>query len=347
MNTLQKHLIYENASVLEAMKILNSVPENLTLFVLDSNGKMVGSVTDGDIRRGFIAGNTLDDPISKFMLRDFHYINSHSLDVEVIRSIREKGIKLLPALNRNSEIEKIYDLNKYRSILPLECMIMAGGRGERLRPLTDKVPKPLLEIAGKPIIEHNIDRLISYGIEKIYISVKYLGQQIVDYLGDGASKGIQIEYIWEDKPLGTAGALSLVPEIKSDYLLLMNSDIFTNIDFEDLYLQVINQNATMGIASTPYTVNIPYAIFEGGEYNRVIGFEEKPSYTNYTNAGIYLFEKTWIDDIPRNTFFNITDLLEIIIKTKGKVIHNPIVGYWIDIGKIDDYNKAAEIGRHI
>ncbi len=244
------------------------------------------------------------------------------------------------------KIIKVYDLQNRKNILPLECMIMAGGRGERLRPLTDNIPKPMLPLAGKPIIEHNINRLISYGIEKIYISVKYLGQQIIDYLGDGTSKDIKIEYIQENQFLGTAGALSLVDNFKTEYILLMNSDIFTDIDLEDLYLQVLEQNADMGIASIPYTLKVPYAIFDEKD-KQIKGFKEKPIITKYANAGIYIFKRELISRIPKDTFFNITDLLDIIIKEKLKIIHNPIIGYWIDIGQPQEYLNAQEIIKHI
>jgi len=223
---------------------------------------------------------------------------------------------------------------------------MAGGRGERLLPLTKNTPKPLLKIGHKPIIEHVIDRLIKFGIEKIYITINYLGEQIVDYFGDGSSKGIQIEYIWEKKPLGTAGALSLINDFNFDHVLLMNSDLFTNVNFEDLYLKVINDNATMGIASVPYTVNIPYAIFDLDGDN-IRSFKEKPNKTHYANAGIYIFETKYCKMIPKNTFYNITDLIDKLILQNKKIIHDPIVGYWIDIGRIDDYNYANEIATHI
>ena len=223
---------------------------------------------------------------------------------------------------------------------------MAGGRGERLRPLTDTVPKPMLKLGDKPIIEHNIDRLISYGISKIYISVRYLGQQIVDYFGDGSSKGISIEYIWEDDPLGTAGALSLVESFGSDYILMMNSDLFTDANFEDLYLQTLERNAQLGVASVSYTVKVPYGIFSEEE-KLITGLREKPIITNYVNSGIYVFSKSLLKYIPKNTFFNITDLMDVMIENNIPLIHNPIVGYWIDIGQPQDYANAQEIVKHL
>jgi NDP-sugar pyrophosphorylase family protein len=201
-------------------------------------------------------------------------------------------------------------------------------------------------LGGKPIIEHNIDRLISYGIEKIYISVKYLGQQIVDYFGDGSSKGISIEYIWEDQPLGTAGALSMVRKFNTDYVLLMNSDLFTDVDFEDLYLNLVEKQAQMGVATIPYTTKIPFGIF-AIDQDQITGIEEKPTYTNYANAGIYILNCKLIDKIPINQFYNITDLIDLMILEKQRIIHNPIIGYWIDIGQLQDYINAQEIVKHL
>ncbi len=260
MKDFTKNIILHTASVIEAMKKLNKVPGSLTLFAINEQEQLVGTLTDGDIRRGFIHGSTLTDSVEKFMKKSFYKMNN-GFSVCDFKQARDKGIRLLPVLNDNGQIEKVYDLKKRKRILPLEAMIMAGGRGERLRPLTDTTPKPMLPLGNKPIIEHNIDRLVSYGIEKIYISVKYLGQQIVDYLGDGSDKGIQIEYVWEDQPLGTAGALALVEKFNTEHILLMNSDLFTDADFEDLYLNTITQNSSLGVATIPHTIKVPFGIF--------------------------------------------------------------------------------------
>jgi len=223
---------------------------------------------------------------------------------------------------------------------------MAGGRGERLRPLTDHTPKPMLQLGNKPIIEHNIDRLISFGIETITISVRYLSEQIITHFGDGSSKGICINYIEEDAPLGTIGCLSLIENFKQDDILVINSDVFTSIDFEDFYLNYVDAKADMAVASTSYSVDIPYAIMELND-NCITSFKEKPKNTYYANAGIYLFNKKSVKLIEKNTFCNATDLMNTIIATNGKLIHSPITGYWIDIGAHDDYNKAKEIMRHL
>jgi dTDP-glucose pyrophosphorylase len=346
MKDFKKHLINHRASILEAMEAINKLDSALTLFVCDDNDKLIGTVTDGDIRRGLLRGKAVNMSVAEYTHATFKSIKKNDINVKHINDIKESGIELLPILDDHGRIFKVHDFKKRMSLLPLECVIMAGGKGKRLKPLTDTMPKPMLRLGKKPIIEHNIDRLIQFGIEKIYISINYLGEHIREYFGDGSGKGISIEYIEEDIPLGTAGSLSLVDKFSTDYVLLMNSDLFTDINFEDLFLEVINTNAEMGIASIPYTVSIPYAILER-DNNVITSFKEKPNHTHYANAGIYIFKKKWIDKIPKNTFYNITDLITELLNLNKTIIHDPIVGYWIDIGKPDDFKKAQEIAKHI
>lgn len=347
MNDFTKSVIPYNMGIVDAMKFLNQdiLTWTLTLFVVDEGNRLVGTLTDGDIRRGFIKGLGLDDVVARFMTTDFYKVNN-GFSVFDFKKAKEKGVRLLPVVDNEGRITKVYDLKKRESILPLECMIMAGGRGERLRPLTDHIPKPMLPLGNMPIIEHNLNRLMSFGIEKFYISIKYLGEQIVNYFGNGAKKGISIDYIWEDQPLGTAGALSLVKRFETPYILLMNSDLFTDADIEDLYLNTVQNNAEMGVATVHYTTKIPYGIFTTDE-NHITGLVEKPIYTNYANAGIYILNTSIIDEIPHDQFFNITDLIAKLISSGKTVIHNPIVGYWIDVGQHQDYINAQDIVKHL
>jgi NDP-sugar pyrophosphorylase family protein len=223
---------------------------------------------------------------------------------------------------------------------------MAGGRGERLKPLTDTLPKPLLKVGDSPIIEHNINRLINYGIEDIWISIKYLGESIKDYFGNGKAKSININYIEEDKALGTIGALSLLDNLLQDHVLIMNSDLLTNINFEEFFLFYLEHDADIAVACIPYQVNVPYAVMET-EGNFVKKLREKPTYTHFSNAGIYIIKKNIIDLIPNNSFYNATDLMEQVINSGGKVAAYPLIGYWLDIGRHDDYIKAQEDINHI
>jgi dTDP-glucose pyrophosphorylase len=340
-------LISYNKNIIEALKKLNNIRDysRLILFVINENGSLLGSLTDGDIRRSLAKDADLEKTVGEICNKDFVYEQQTQEFLDLSR-YRKKDIKILPLVNEKKELVRIIDLEITKSTLPLECMIMAGGRGKRLSPLTDTIPKPMLLLGEKPIIEHNIDRLISFGIQKIYISVKYLGNQIKEYFGDGSSKGISIEYIWEDKPLGTAGALSLVDKFDTNHVLLMNSDLFTDVDFEDLYLDLINQNADMAVASTEYKVDVPYAVFDTKE-DAVVAFKEKPSYVYHSNAGVYILNKELIHKIPKNQFYDITDLMEELVNTGGKLVHNPITGFWIDIGSPVDYKQAQEFIKHL
>ena len=339
--------IDKNKSILQALKKLNALRDvsRLILFVTNNDGSVLGSLTDGDIRRSLAIEPDLLRKVGEICYRNFvfEYDEKEFLDLS---SLRKKDIKVLPILDKNKKIVRILDLEKVKSILPLECMIMAGGRGKRLSPLTDNVPKPMLLLDGKPILEHNIDRLIAFGIKKIYISVKYLGEQIEEYFGDGSQKGIIIEYVWEEESLGTAGALALVDEFKSEHVLLMNSDLFTDVDFQDLYLELIKSKADMAVSSTEYKVDIPFAVFETN-LKQVIDFKEKPSYIYHSNAGIYILKKKLISEIPKNKFYDITDLMDNLVKQGGKLIHNPIKGFWIDIGNPSDYIQAQEFMKHL
>lgn len=340
------HRINYRESILEAFKRLNNVPQNLTLFVENDSYQLVGTLTDGDIRRGFLRGLQLTDTVEQFMIRNFKSLLSTDINPRVIYDLREKGIKLIPIIDDNSHIVDVLNLNNLKTVLPIDAVIMAGGRGERLRPLTDKTPKPLLTVGSKPIIEHNIDHLSQFGIKNFNITVRYLGEQIESYFGDGKTKNININYIREDNPLGTIGALAKIEKYQHNSVLLMNADIFTNIDLEEFYNEFIESKADMAVASIPYVVDIPYAVLDL-ETDKIKGFKEKPTYTFYSNAGIYLIRTEHIKLIPQNSRFDATDFIQKLIDLNKKVIRFPILGYWVDIGKPEDFQKVQEIAKHI
>ena len=340
-------LIHKNKNLVEGLQCLNELRNlsRLILFVVDDNEKVIGSVTDGDIRRSIIAEQNLQKTLGEIANPDFKRLYQKDT-YQSFEKYRKSDIKILPILNQEGKMVDLIDLEYTKAQLPLEAVIMAGGRGKRLSPLTDTIPKPMLRLGDKPIIEHNIDRLISFGIKKIYISVKYLGEQIVNYLGDGSQKGISIEYVWEDEPLGTAGALALINNLSTEHILLMNSDLFTNVNFESLYLKLINENADMAVASTEYKVDIPYAVFETQE-GRVTNFKEKPGFIYHSNAGIYILKRSLIATIEKGKYCDITDVMERLVAEGGKLVYDPIIGYWIDIGKTVDFEHAQEFIKHL
>ena len=346
MKDYQKYIIPDTSSIKDALIALYNLPSDvLTLFVLDKNGCMVGTLTDGDIRRKLIIGVTLDKNVTIAMHRDFHSIENCKANVQEISKLKEKNIVLLPCLDEEKKIVRIYNLKKQYSILPIDAVLMAGGKGERLRPLTEKVPKPLLKVGEKSIIDYNIDRLISYGVENISVTVNYLKEQIEEHFKDERD-GVQVKCIREPKFLGTIGSIKFVDSFKNDTVLVMNSDLFTNINFEDFYLHFLENDADMSVGAVPYSVNVPYGIFEL-DGRDIQGVREKPTYNYYANAGIYLIKKQLLELIPADTFYNATDFIEALVSNKHKVIRFPLTGYWIDIGKHEDYKKAQELVKHL
>ncbi len=349
MKLTSNHIINIAESAREALRILSSLPDNssLTLFVVDDNELLKGTVTDGDIRRGLLNNLEISQSIGLFMNPEFKFVTntlSYTLD---LKNFRKQGLGLIPLLDINKKLLEIIDLKKRKAALPITALIMAGGRGERLKPLTDTLPKPMLLIGDKPIIEHNIDRLISFGVKNFYISVRYLKDSIISYLGDGSSKGVKISYIEETNPLGTIGSITKLDNINHEDILVMNSDILTNIDFEDFYNSYKNQNSDMMLASIPYVVAVPYAVLTTKD-QFIQNFEEKPTYTYYSNGGIYLMKFSLKNKLVIGECYNATDLMDILLQEqKNALTHYPILGYWLDIGKHTDYLKAQEDIKHI
>lgn len=339
MQTFHRHIVDINTSVREALKYLDTLASDAILFLVDENNVLIGSLTDGDLRRGFLKGLGFENHLSEFIQPNPKYIQQGKYDLNESIELRKKHYSIFPVVNSQMQIINVVNFKHQKSYLPVDALIMAGGRGERLKPLTDKIPKPLLKIGDKPIIEYNIDRLAAFGVDDIWLSLRYLGEQLEEYFGDGSKKGIRLKYIWEDQALGTAGALGLVNDFVHDHVLMMNSDLLTNIDFEDLFLFFQKEEADLAVACIPYQVNIPYAVME--TENKVVkGLKEKPTYTHYSNAGIYLMKREVVDLLPKKNFFNATDLMELLISEGRKVVAYPLMGYWLDIGKHEDYQKA-------
>jgi len=346
MKNNQNHLLNSQSSVHDALASLNELAADAILFIVGEGNTLIGSLTDGDLRRGFLNGLNFENPINDFIQENPKKIQKGSYTLKEVIAYRNSGVKILPVVDVNNQVIGIVNFRHLKSYLPLDVVIMAGGRGERLKPLTDTIPKPLLKVGNLPLIEHNINRLKSFGVEDIWISVKYLGQSIKEYLGDGTSKAINIKYVEEDKALGTIGAVSLVENLIHDHILVMNSDLLTNINYEDFFLFYNEQSADIAVACIPYKVNVPYAVMET-QGNMVVNLREKPTYTHYSNAGIYIIKKSILDLIPHGDFFNATDLMEKVIHSGGKVAAYPLIGYWLDIGRHDDYLKAQEDINHI
>jgi len=347
MRSWQSRIIQQTGTIKEALSILDQLGvASSVLFVVDADNKLLGSVTDGDIRRGFLRDASVKDSITSVMNVNCKKVYHYNLDNSFINYCRREGVNYIPVLCDEHKIIDILNLHDYKEVIAADAVIMAGGRGERLMPLTKDIPKPMLKVGNKPIIEYNIDRLQKFGVRNIHISINYLGQQIKDYFGDGAEKGLNIRYVHENRPLGTIGSITLVPSFEQDIILLMNSDLLTNIDFGDFYREFIKSDSDMGVATIPHHIDLPYAILEL-EDSTVKSLKEKPRYTYFANAGIYLIKRSVLRHVPGDQPFNATDLMDKVLVSQEKIFHYPILGYWLDIGRMNDFYKAQEDIKHI
>ncbi|HTQ63445.1 MAG TPA: nucleotidyltransferase family protein [Puia sp.] len=347
MKDWKENIISQDYSIREALSRLNELAiASGVLFIADSGGRLLGSLTDGDIRRGLLNDKSVTDKVTTVMNDRCKRIFKNDIGNEQITQLRAKGIKFAPVVDEKEVIVLVLDLEAYKEIIPVDAVIMAGGRGERLLPLTKDIPKPLLKVGNKPIIEHNIDRLAQFGIKNIHICINYLGSLIENYLGNGQQKELFIKYIREKEPLGTIGGLSLAEAFEKETILVMNADLLTNMDYGNFYNEFVSSGADMAVATVPHHVDLPYAILELDE-NRVISLQEKPRYTYFANAGIYLIKTSLLNYIRKNDFCNATDLMEMVIAEKKKLINYPILEYWLDIGRASDFQKAQEDIRHL
>ena len=335
----RKHLININSTIKYALELLSSVGLDTILFAINENKQLIGSITDGDIRRGLLKGLSIENPIAEIINSNPKFIRKENYSIDEIKNLRNNNYIVIPVLDKNDVIINIISFRSILSYLPIDVVIMAGGLGSRLKPLTDETPKPLVKIGDKTIIDYNIDRLMSFGVDDFWISVRYLADQIKEHLGNGNSRNVSIEYVSEDTPLGTIGAVRKINNFKHDFVLITNSDILTNLNYENFFEDFIEKDADMSVVTIPYDVEIPYAVLET-KSNKILSFIEKPTYTYYSNGGIYLIKKSILKNIPKDKFFNSTDLMELLLEKNLNLISYPMNNYWLDIGNPKDYLKA-------
>jgi len=346
MRNYKDHLIEKGTSLKQALTKLNELASDAILFAVDKDHKLIGSLTDGDVRRGLLKNLGTEDIVDDFIQPNPKFVKKDDYEIDDIISLREGNFKILPVLDSSGIIVNVINFQTQKSYLPIDAVIMAGGRGSRLSPLTDKIPKPLLKVGGKAIIDHNIDRLKKFGVDDLWITIKYLGEKLESHFNNNSNNNIKISYVRESEPLGTIGAVSKIENFKHDYVLVTNSDILTDLNYEDFFLDFIEKDADFSVATMPYQVKVPYAVLETNGH-LIYDFKEKPTYTYYSNGGIYLIKKSVLEFIPKELFFDATDLMEVLIKNGKKVISFPIRGYWLDIGKHEDFAKAQEDIKHI
>ncbi len=342
----KRHIINENASLLDAIGRLNALSGSvMTLVATDDEGVATGTLTDGDVRRALLQGVTLEARVKEAMHRDFKFLKGEVPDVAEIRKYRlNEGITLLPHLDDEGRIKRIYDLTVIKTVLPLDAVLVAGGRGERLRPLTDNTPKPLLKICDKAIIDYNVEALVSCGIDRITVTTGYLASKIEEHFARPIM-GVAIQCVRESSPLGTLGSVSLVERSGNRATIVMNSDLLTTISFEEMYLRHVEEKADITVGVIPYVVSVPFAIL-ATEGAVVTDIEEKPVYSYYANAGIYIFSNEMLSRLVPGEKIDTPDFVQRAIDGGRKVVCFPIHGTWIDIGTHKDYEQARELMRH-
>jgi len=336
---MKKYVVKKSSTLMETIKCINGNKDKVAL-VVDEGAKLVGIVTDGDIRRALISGAKFEDFISNFMGSDPVYsLEKNKTDIQKL--MLKKNIKHLPIVDSKMKIIRLESLN---SLLEKEekenwVFLFAGGLGERLKPLTNSIPKPLIKVGSKPILEDIINSFQEEGFKKFFISVNYKSEMIEDYFGDGKDLDCEIEYIKETKSLGTAGSISIIPKEITKPLIVMNGDILTKLSFEKLLDFHHETNSDFTACVRQVEINIPFGVVESKE-EKLVSIVEKPSKTYNVNAGIYVLNPSIISDIRKNTRIDMPELLNTLISEKKEVSIFPIHEYWIDIGRKDDLKKA-------
>lgn len=335
-------VILFNASIRDAMQAMNKSALQI-VFVVDEGSRLLGVVTDGDVRRSILRGEELSSSIEKIM-------NAHPIVAPqgteravLLRLMKAKSIRQIPLVDKENHIvglaqmeELLYPLRRDNAVV-----LMAGGLGTRLRPLTDKIPKPLLKVGAKPILETILESFLDAGFHQFYFAVNYKSQMIEEYFGDGSRFGAEIEYLHENKRMGTAGALYFLPEVPQKPILVMNGDLLTKVDFGELLDYHIEQDAAATMAVREYNYQVPYGVIDfDGE--RIAAIREKPSYSFFVNAGIYVLNPEAVARVDKEEFFDMPQLFDELITAGKKTTVFPVREYWLDIGRMDDFQRAQE-----
>ena len=340
MKNYKNILLHPTSTIKEALKIIDSGAIQIAL-VIDKEDKLLGTVTDGDIRRGLLSNLSLDDSIESIIcikptVCTIEYSKEKILDIALAKKLHQ-----IPIVDNNGKLVGIQEVD---TLLQPErknnkVVLMVGGLGTRLRPLTDKMPKPMLKVGKKPILETIILNFKKYGFVNIVLCVSYKSEIIEEYFKDGSEFGVNIDYIHENKRMGTAGPLSLIKEKLNESFFVMNGDLLTNINFENMIEYHFSNNsvATMGVRE--YNFQVPYGVVKTDAMN-IVSIEEKPVHQFFVSGGVYILSPEVLKYIPENEFYDMPDLFTTIVKSNLKAVSFPIYEDWIDIGKKEDYERA-------
>ncbi len=340
MKNWKEALIGPDTPIFEALKIIDTVALQIALVVNES-GRLLGTLTDGDIRRGILQNISLQSPVSIVMNTSVTVADSGDDRDRILSLMKNKGLRHIPVVDDQHRVKDLKILEQIIKTSTREnvVVIMAGGLGTRLRPLTEKIPKPMLKVGGKPVLETILENLMEHGLKNFYFAVNYKAEVIENYFGDGLRKGVSIIYLHETTRLGTAGALSLLPKRPDNTFLVINGDILTNVNFSQLLRFHEEQQSTATMCVREFQYQVPYGVVRI-EQHRLRSIDEKPTQKFFVNAGIYALEPEVLDCIPYNKDYNMPVLFKHLIEQKKETTAFPIREYWLDIGRLEDYRQA-------
>jgi len=340
MNRWKEVLISPTTSILDAIKIIDASALQIAL-VADGEIRLLGTVTDGDVRRAILRGTPLSDQVDSIMCRDFTFVNMTETRDNILTIMKEKQFHQIPVLDENRRIvglellDELLSTNKRDNLI----ILMAGGLGTRLGPLTKECPKPLLKVGNKVVLETIIENCRAHGFHKFAISVNYKAEMIRNHCGDGSQWGVEINYIHEKKRLGTAGALGLLNQKPELPILVMNADVLTKVNFQHLVDFHSNNDAVATMCVREYDFQVPYGVVRIDKH-RLLGIDEKPVHRFFVSAGIYVLNPGVLSLVPKDEYCDMPSLFEKLLENKMETTVFPIREYWLDIGKLDDFERA-------
>ena len=346
MHSWKQSLISASTTLRETIKNIDASAIQIAL-VVDHEQRLLGTVTDGDVRRGILRGLDLDAPVSLVMNKQPTTARVNEAREHLLLVMRQKYLHQIPIVDDDGRVTGIEILDGLlrSSANSNPVVIMAGGLGNRLRPLTDDCPKPMLKIGTKPILETILESLQEFGFKSFFFSVNYKAEMIKDYFGDGSRWGVSIRYLEEDQRLGTAGALALLPELPTEPAIVMNGDLLTKVNFDQLLDFHREHHASATMCVREYNMQIPFGVVKI-EDQRIKSIDEKPLQRFFVNAGIYVLEPEALKNIPRDTPVDMTTVFERLVEQEKKTAVFPIREYWLDVGQLEDLERArVEYGR--
>ncbi len=342
MRNIENIKLKPNATIKEALILIDKGSMQIALIV-DENDKLLGTLTDGDIRRGLIKGLGLNDSIKTIIFKTPTVAKISDTKEEILQIALAKKLHQIPIVDENGKVlglQQINELLKPGNKIN-KVVLMVGGLGTRLRPLTENTPKPMLEVGNKPILQTIVEKFSQYGYTNIIMCVNYKSDVIQNYFGDGSKFGVSIEYVSEEQRMGTAGALSLLKKKPEEPFFVMNGDLLTNVNFEHLHDYHLANNSIATMCVREYDFQVPYGVVKIDD-SKIISIEEKPIHKFYISAGIYILSPEILKYIPSCEFYDMPTLFDKLINKNQNVRSFPLREYWLDIGRIEEYKKANE-----